>query len=113
MLGFECIGTMSSDCTTPYYFSMDHPYSVKDFIEDMLAQFPNEWGHIQLYKRGEIWGKNIVQCEYEYSRLKTLLPEKYMNREVYMAEAWAGFSRMDIVLTLQTKGFESWNTEVH
>ena len=85
MLGFECIGTMSSDCTTPYYFSMDHPYSVKDFIEDMLAQFPNEWGHIQLYK----------------------------HREVYMAEAWAGFSRMDIVLTLQTKGFESWNTEVH
>lgn len=37
-------------------------------------------------------------------------PEKYMEREVYMAEARAGFSRMDVTLTLQTKGFESWNT---
>lgn len=26
-----------------------------------------------------------------------------------MAEAWAGFPRMDITLTLQTKGCESWN----
>lgn len=114
MLGFEIIGTMRVDCTETRdfttYITMDHPYTVKEFVNDVLRQFPNVWGHIQLYKRGEIWGKHIVQCEYEYGHLKTSLPEKYMNREVYKAEAWNDFSRMDIVLTLQTKGYESWNT---
>lgn len=98
------------ECTGKYDISMDHPYTVKEFIDDMLSQFPDEWGSIQLYKRGEIWGDNIVRCEYEYGRLVSSLPEKYMEREVYIAEARAGFSRMDITLTLQTKGFESWNT---
>lgn len=112
MLELNCIGNTSSDCTTPYGISMDHPYSVKEFIEDMLAQFPDEWGYIQLYKRGEIWGDNIVRCRYRNGHLQASLPDKYMDREVYAAEAWAGFSRMDVTLTLQTKGFESWNTEV-
>lgn len=116
MLGFEIIGKMRVDCTETRdfttYITMNHPYTVKEFVNDVLRQFPNTWGHIQLYKRGEIWGKNIVQCEYEHGHLKTSLPEKYMNREVYKAEAWNDFSRMDIVLTLQTKGFESWNMEV-
>lgn len=89
--------------------SMKRPCSVKEFIEDILSQFPNEWGHILLHKCGEIGEDNVVQCVYEYGHLKTSLPEKYMNREVYMAEAWAGFPRMDITLTLQTKGCESWN----
>lgn len=112
MLELICIGNTSSDCTTPYGISMSHPYSVKEFIEDMLAQFPDEWGYIQLYKRGEIWGDNIVRCRYRNGHLLASFPEQYMDREVYVAEAWAGFSRMDITLTLQTKGFESWNTKV-
>lgn len=112
MLELNCIGNTSSDCTASYDISMDHPYTVREFIDDVLAQFPKEWGYIQLYKRGEIWGSNVVRCEYKSSLLLSSLPEQYMDREVYAAEAWAGFSRMDITLTLQTKGFESWNTEV-
>lgn len=112
MLELQFSGTMSNDGTASYDISMDHPYSVKEFIEDMLAQFPDEWGYIQLYKRGEIWGDNIVRCRYRNGHLQASLPDKYMDREVYAAEAWAGFSRMDVTLTLQTKGFESWNTEV-
>lgn len=114
MLGFEYIGTIHSDCfwtrdiTT--YITMDHPYTVKEFVNDVLRQFPSFWGYIQLYKRGEIWGDNIVRCEYSNGHLLSSLPEQYMDREVYAAEAWADFSRMDITLTLQTKGFESWNT---
>lgn len=112
MLELYFSGAMSSDCTASYYIYMDHPYTVKEFIDDVLAQFPDEWGYIQLYKRGEIWGNNIVRCKYKSSLLFSSLPEQYMDREVYAAEAWTGFSRMDITLTLQTKGFESWNTEV-
>ena len=52
---------------------------------------------------------NAVKCEHVNGHLKTSLPEKYMNREVYMAEAWVTFPRMDISISLQTKGFESWN----
>nr|DAT71883.1 MAG TPA: hypothetical protein [Caudoviricetes sp.] len=113
MLGFEIIGTMRSDCfgtrdiTT--YITMDHPYTVKEFVNDVLRQFPNHWGYIQLYKRGEIWGDNIVKCKYENGHLKTSLPEKYMKREVYKAEVTNGVPSMDITLTLQTKGYESWN----
>lgn len=113
MLGFEFIGTMRGDCfgtrdiTT--YITMDHPYTVKEFVNDVLRQFPNHWGYIQLYKRGEIWGKDVVQCEYEYGHLKTSLPERYINREVYKAEVKNGVPSMDITLTLQTKGYESWN----
>ena len=53
MLGFEYIGTR--DITT--YITMDHPYTVKEFVNDVLRQFPNHWGYIRLYKRGEIWGR--------------------------------------------------------
>lgn len=116
MLGFETIGTMSVDCTETSdfttYITMDHPYTVKEFINDVLRQFPNHWGYIRLYKRGEIWGDNIVKCEYENGHLKTSLPEIYMEREVYKAEMVNGVPSMDITLTLQTKGFESWNMEV-
>ena len=112
MLELNCAGNTSSDCATPYDISMNHPYTVKEFIGDMLIQFPGEWGYIQLYKRGEIWGDNIVRCRYRNGHLQASLPDKYMDREVYAAKAWAGFSRMDVTLTLQTKGFESWNTEV-
>ena len=48
MLGFEFIGTIRSDCfgtrdiTT--YITMDHPYTVKEFVNDVLRQFPNHWG---------------------------------------------------------------------
>jgi len=109
MLELERTGQMSSDCVAPYDVLMDHPYTVREFVDDMLAQFPNEFGSIRLYKRGEIWGKNTVWCKYKCGRLLSSLPEQYMDREVYKAEAWGGFSRMDITLTLQTKGFESWN----
>lgn len=113
MLGLNFIGTMSSDCTETRdittYITMDHPYTVKEFVEDALRQFSNSWGYIQLYKQGEIWGDNIVKCEYENGHLKTTLPEKYMDREVYMAEIVNVVPSMDIILTLQTKGYESWN----
>ena len=113
MLGFEFIATMRGDCfgtrdiTT--YITMDHPYTVKEFVNDVLRQFPNHWGYIQLYKRGEIWGDNIVKCKYENGHLKTSLREKYMDREVYKAEVVNGVPSMDITLTLRTKGYESWN----
>lgn len=116
MLGFEIIGTMRIDCTETRdfttYITMDHPYTVKDFIDDVLRQFPNHYGYIRLYKRGEIWGDIIVKCEYENGHLKTSLPEIYMEREVYKAEMVNGVPSMDITLTLETKGFESWNMEV-
>lgn len=89
--------------------SMKHPYSTKEFIEYMLAQFPYGWGHIMLHEHGEKLVDDAVQCVHENGRLKTSLPEKYMDREVYMAEAWVVFPRMDIALSLQTKGYESWN----
>ena len=90
-------------------FYMKHPYRTKEFIEYMLAQFPYEWGYIMLHEHGEKLVDDAVKCEHVNGHLKTSLPEKYMNREVYMAEACVVFPRMDIVLTLQAKGFESWN----
>lgn len=90
-------------------FSMKHPYTTKEFIEYMLAQFPYGWGYIMLHEHGEKLVDDAVKCEHVNGHLKTSLPEKYMNREVYMAEAWVTFPRMDISISLQTKGFESWN----
>lgn len=50
-----------------------------------------------------------MKCEYENGHLKTSLPEKYMDQKVYKAEVTNGVPSMDITLTLQTKGYESWN----
>lgn len=108
MLGFEYFGMR--DITT--YITMDHPYTVKEFVKDVLQQFLDCWGSIRLYKRGEIWGDNIVKCEYEKGHLKTSLPEKYMDREVYMAEVVNSIPSMDIMLTLRGKSYESLNTTI-
>ena len=86
-------------------FYMKHPYSTKEFIEYMLAKFPYGWGYIMLHEHGE----NAFKCEHVNGYLKTSLPEKYIDREVYMAEACVTFPRMDIDIYLQTKCFESWN----
>lgn len=77
-------------------FYMKHPYTTKEFIEYMLAQFPYGWGYIMLHEHGEKLVDDAVKCEHVNGYLKTSLPEKYTNREVYMAEAYVTIPRMDI-----------------
>lgn len=94
-------------CITNYYnadgnvyradnFYMKHPYTTKEFIEYMLAQFPYGWGYIMLHEHGEKLVDDAVKCEHVNGYLKTSLPEKYTNREVYTAEAYVTIPRMDI-----------------
>lgn len=79
-------------------FYMKHPYSTKEFIEYMLAKFPYGWGYIMLHDHGENLVDDAAKCEHVNGYLKTSLPEKYMDREVYIAEACVTFPRMDITI---------------
>ncbi len=98
-------GQMGSDCTGPYRVEMSGPCTVKEFVECVLEQFPNEWGYIGIAKKGEIFGDPNI--EYAKGRIITENRlEGVESKPVLKAGAHGGWSRMDYRLDIGEDGVE-------
>lgn len=82
------------DCTALYSVEMDKPYTVKEFIKQVLKR--KEWGYIEIENR---YGD--PKCEYKGKTIITEnLPEEILSQPVVKVRASGGWSRMDYIIEL-------------
>lgn len=94
------IGEVRGDATAPYIVEDYKATTVGEFIEEVLEEFPNEWGYIS-FNGSFVSNKNC--CEYRYGKLLNNFPNPLvLEEEIYYIKADGGWSRMD---------FEIYNCE--
>lgn len=93
MLKFVQTHGMGSDCTAPYDVELDKPYTVAEFINEVLATRKNEWGTIEV--------KGAFSLKYRYGKTEQEIPEQYANLPVKKAHASGGWSAMDYYLKVE------------
>lgn len=89
--------------SAPYKVEFYRECTVREFIESVLHR--DEWGYIGIYSTeldGVVFGK--PKCEYRGNRLKSHLPDGYLDRKIKKAKADGGYSNMDYILYLFDEG---------
>jgi len=87
------------DCTALYSVEMTKPYTVKEFIQEVLTK--KEWGYIGIFDEDQAWFQSgNPRCEYKGSKLITEMPEEVLNEIVLEAKAHGGWSNMDYKLSI-------------
>lgn len=110
MFEFICTGGPYSDCTSTYHIVLDKSYCVGEFIEILLKEFPNEWGYIGLYCKGEVFG--YPKCEYNHGVIiDGSFTEDILMFEIESVRASGGWSRMDYLINLDFDEIEKTNRE--
>jgi hypothetical protein len=85
------------DCTALYSVEMDKPYTVKEFIKQVLKR--KEWGYIGIEDNDSIFGE--PKCEYKGKTIITEnLPEEILSQPVVKVRASGGWSRMDYIIEI-------------
>jgi hypothetical protein len=88
------------DGTAPYDVSDYQAKTIVEFIHEMLAQRPNEWGYIEVKDgpagEGFYWRARI---EYRYGELLNEIPDAWQYRKIGNVKAAGGWSRMDYLIT--------------
>ena len=79
------------DCTALYSVEMTKPYTVGEFIKEVLKR--KEWGYIET--------DDGDKCEYKRSIIiSNNIPIESMLKNIIKARAHGGWSRMDYVLDI-------------
>lgn len=101
MLKFVQTHGMGSDCTAPYDVELDRPYTVAEFINEVLTSRKNEWGEIEI--------KGAFSLKYRYGKTEQEIPEQYANLPVKKAHAAGGYSAMNYRLEIEFIRFSDSN----
>lgn len=84
-------GEGCSDCTYPYYITIDKPKTVGEFIEEWLSTRPKEWGSFGIRKIGSIYGD--PRCDYKYGKIVSdPLPDEYLAKEIKSVSGGGGWT---------------------
>lgn len=97
---FTAIGRTMGDETTPFAVSDYNAKTIVEFINEVLAQRPNEWGYIEV--KDEPAGEGFhwrTRIEYRYGELLNEIPDAWQYREIKEVTACGGWSRMDYLIT--------------
>lgn len=89
------IGPERGDATAPYAVMLDHKYTVREFIEEVLI-IRDEWGYVGIHNGRSIFGKPC--CTYQRQKLLSKLPEEYLNKTIFSVSADGGWTRMDYLI---------------
>jgi len=98
MIILEQISETFGDCTALYSVEMTKPYTVKEFIKQVLRK--KEWGYVGIENK---YGESIFgdpRCEYKGSKLITEMPKEVLDKPVLRASASGGWTRMDYTLEI-------------
>lgn len=88
------------DETAPYDVSDYQAKTIVEFIHEVLAQRPNEWGYIEV--KDEPAGEGFhwrTRIEYRYGELLNDIPDAWQYREIGNVKAVGGWSKMDYLIT--------------
>lgn len=103
-LYFRELGAERGDCTKPYKAPISKkPYTVGEFIDDVMYQRSKDWGYIELYSKRPCSFNDRPIASLEYHRGKTCgsFSDNDRNREIEEISADGGWSRMDYMLIVK------------
>lgn len=90
----------AGDCTAGYAVSLDKPYTVREFVDEILDN-AREWGHIGIYSEEQAWfEKGDPYIEYRHGVLTAPFSDEILEKTIIKATASGGWSLMDYSLTL-------------
>ena len=89
-------GDAGGDQCYPFYVDNYKAETIGDFIQEVLKEFPDEWGTI----RNE---KYDIICEYRYGKICYIITnEEILKQEIYYIKAYGGWSAMDYTIVTTT-----------
>ena len=92
MFKFKRTGGPFGDCTCNYDIEFDRPYTVAEFINEVLTERSDEWGYIRVVTGNSRY--EGPKCEYRYGKLLSTLPEEYLDKHIAVCEANGGWTAM-------------------
>lgn len=88
------------DCTAPYEVTDFKAKTVGEFVNEVVASRPKEWGTISVKHDGMFCGPKI--CEYRYGKVLGKIDDVFRDREIEPTVfASGGWTRMDYKLKLK------------
>ena len=97
MIRIKAMGSMGGDATYPYKAIMDRPYTVREFVDEVIAKKDN-WGRIDVSDSPDNRRKEVL-CWYQYGKLgERGMREGYDDKLVKSAHGSGGWSRYDFTL---------------
>ena len=95
---FTKIGKTFGDETTPYEVTEQRAKTVREFIEEVLEEKPDDWGYICVGNHFYEDGASGV-CEYRYGEVvSNKLSNNVLDIEINKITACGGWSRMDYTI---------------
>lgn len=88
------------DETSTYDGYLNQPLTVREFINAVFEQYPNEWGEIQVYPR-----PYTLRLEYSHKEIVYISSQfnDCLDRKIKSFSSCGGWSRMDYTLILEDK----------
>ena len=91
-------GPQGSDCTGSYYITPKKSFTVRDFVNAVIAD-PEEWGYIGIAAPRTIFGSPNIK--YEWGKLTTAnFSDEILNKQVLELSGSGGWSRSDYILKI-------------
>lgn len=90
-------GAYHGDETCGYNITLNKEMTVREFIDEILKEKPNEWGYFGIYsKKDSIFGE--PHCEYSQGQLITdPIPDEFLNKKIDKVDGNGGWSRSDYI----------------
>ena len=91
-------GPQGSDCTSSYYITPKKSFTVRDFVNAVIAD-TREWGYIGIAAPRTIFGSPNIK--YEWGKLTTAnFSDEILNKQVLELSGSGGWSRSDYILKI-------------
>lgn len=97
VMRFTKIGVERGDCTYAYKVDGYSARTVREFIDEVLHERPQEFGYIA------VGGMFISHpcCEYRYGKLLSTLSDDLLDKRIVRVDADGGWSNMDYALYVE------------
>lgn len=102
MIKFIQTHATGGDYTAPYDVILGKPYTVGEFIAEILSTRPNEWGYVDVICEGSNYLTPSARMEYRHGEALNKLPESILRLQIDIdnVKASGGWSRMDYSLKI-------------
>ena len=90
-------GPQGSDCTGLYYITPKKSFTVRDFVNAVIAD-TREWGYIGIAAPRATYGNPNI--EYKCGKLTANFSDEILNKQVLELSGSGGWSRSDYILKI-------------
>ena len=90
-------GPQGNDCTSPYYITPKKSFTVRDFVNAVIAD-TREWGDISIAAPRATFGNPNI--EYKRGKLTANFSDEILNKQVLELSGSGGWSRSDYILKI-------------